>query len=118
MSTTFDRKAIMQAAHFTAKWRVATVGGSYREWFANALAAEWKKAKADRARFEQNIGLPVRSCRVDAPAPRAVLGKRYGSVRLFAGPGAYAAAVASFGDNAASTFTRERAAGRRAADFA
>jgi len=37
ISTSFDRKEIMRAAHFTAKWRVLTVGGTYRDWFAKAL---------------------------------------------------------------------------------
>ena len=45
MSATFNRSRIMQAAHATAKWRVASVGGSYREWFAKALRTEWKRAK-------------------------------------------------------------------------
>ena len=70
MSAAYDRSAIMQAAHFTARWRVHSVGGSYRKWFAKALAAEWKKAKAARARFEQNTGLPLRTCLADRPAPR------------------------------------------------
>lgn len=70
MSSAYDRSAIMKAAHFTARWRVQSVGGSYREWFAKALSAEWKKAKAARARFEQNIGLPLRSCFADRLAPR------------------------------------------------
>jgi hypothetical protein len=61
----FDRAAIMRAAHFTAKWRVATVGGSYRAWFAQALRHEWQKARADRLRRESNVGLPVRSCLAD-----------------------------------------------------
>ena len=37
MSAAYDRSAIMKAAHFTARWRVQSVGGSYREWFAKAL---------------------------------------------------------------------------------
>ena len=68
MSFTYSRTAIMKAAHFMARWRVATVGGSYREWFAKALVAEWEKAKAARLRLEQNTGLPIRSCFADAPA--------------------------------------------------
>jgi hypothetical protein len=66
----FNRSAIMKAAHFTAKWRVASVGGSYRKWFAQALAHEWKKAKANRLRRESNLGLPIRSCLADRPAHR------------------------------------------------
>jgi hypothetical protein len=67
MSATFNRSRIMQAAHFTARYRVATFGGSYREWFAKALSWEWKKAKAAIARDESNVGLPVRTCFADAP---------------------------------------------------
>jgi hypothetical protein len=70
MSATFDRAAILKAAHFMARYRVATVGGAYREWFAKSLAYEWKKAKAARLREESNIGLPIRSCLADAPAAR------------------------------------------------
>jgi hypothetical protein len=73
----YDRAAIMRAAHFTARWRVQSVGGSYREWFAKALASEWKKAKAVRVREESNIGLPVRSCFADRPAPRLPLRRLY-----------------------------------------
>jgi hypothetical protein len=78
MSSKFDRSRIMAEAHFMARWRVSTVGGSYRSWFAKTLAAEWRKAK-DRAerrtwnaasRVESNLGLPVRSCRADT-APRS-----------------------------------------------
>lgn len=61
----YDRSAIMKAAHFWARWRVQSVGGSYREWFAKALASEWKKAKAALLREESNVGLPVRSCVAD-----------------------------------------------------
>ncbi|WP_292530445.1 hypothetical protein [Methylocystis sp.] len=77
MPSTFDRSAIMRAAHFTARWRVQSVGGSYREWFAKALASEWKKAKAARLREESNVGLPVRSCFADRPAPRMPLCRLY-----------------------------------------
>ena len=59
----------MKAAHFTARWRVQSVGGSYREWFAKALASEWKKARAARLREESNVGLPVRTCFADRDAP-------------------------------------------------
>ena len=77
MSAAYDRSAIMKSAHFTACWRVQSVGGSYREWFAKALASEWKKAKAARHREESNIGLPVRSCFADRPAPRMPLCRLY-----------------------------------------
>jgi hypothetical protein len=71
MSAKFNRSRMMQAAHATAKWRVARVGGSYREWVAKALRTEWKRAKEARARGEQNIGLPLRSCLADAGASPA-----------------------------------------------
>lgn len=77
MSAAYDRAAIMKAAHFMARWRVQSVGGSYREWFAKELASEWKKAKAARLRAESNIGLPVRSCFADRPAPRMPLCRLY-----------------------------------------
>ena len=77
MTATYDRSAIMKAAHFMARWRVQSVGGSYQEWFAKALSAEWKKAKAAHARFEQNIGLPLRSCPADRPAPRFPMRRLY-----------------------------------------
>ena len=78
MSTKFDRARIMAEAHFMARWRVNTVGGSYRAWFAKTLAAEWRKAKerAERREWnkatvlESNLGLPLRSCLADA-APRS-----------------------------------------------
>jgi hypothetical protein len=76
MSAAHDRSAIMKAAHFTARWRVQSVGGSYREWFAKALASEWKKSKAARVREESTIGLPVRSCFADR-APRLPLRRLY-----------------------------------------
>jgi hypothetical protein len=69
-SATFNRSRIMRAAHATAKWRVASVGGSYREWFAKALSFEWKKAKGAHLRDESNIGLPLRTCAADAPVAR------------------------------------------------
>ncbi|MGJ0454180.1 MAG: hypothetical protein ACR65T_13275 [Methylocystis sp.] len=77
MSANFDRSAIMKAAHFMARWRVQSVGGSYREWFAKALSAEWKKAKAARVRDESNVGFPVGSCIADRPAPRMPLCRLY-----------------------------------------
>jgi hypothetical protein len=78
MSAKFDRARIMREAHFMARWRVSTVGGSYRAWFAKALASEWRRAKerAERrewnaaSRVDSNLGLPLRSCPVDA-APRS-----------------------------------------------
>ena len=78
MPAKFDRSRIMKEAHFMARWRVNTVGGSYRAWFAKTLAAEWRKAKERAARrewnkataLESNLGLPLRSCPADA-APRS-----------------------------------------------
>ena len=55
-STSFDRKEIMIAAHFTAKWRVLTVGGAYRDWFAKALSHEWRKARNAKTWRERNTG--------------------------------------------------------------
>ncbi|ARN80668.1 hypothetical protein [Methylocystis bryophila] len=78
MPAKFDRSRIMKEAHFLARWRVLTVGGSYRAWFAKTLAAEWRKARERAARrewnkttpLESNLGLPLRSCPADA-APRS-----------------------------------------------
>jgi hypothetical protein len=71
MSATFNRSEILKAAHFYASWHKASgMKGAYREIFARELAAQWKKAKAARARFEQNTGLRFRSCPADAPARR------------------------------------------------
>jgi hypothetical protein len=75
MSATFNRKAIMEAAHFMARWREGN-GKTYRERFAEALRYEWKKAKERAARRDWNkatvldcaLGLPLRSCSADAPA--------------------------------------------------
>jgi len=54
ISAKFDRSRIMKEAHFMARWRVNTVGGSYRAWFAKTLAAEWRKAKERAERREWN----------------------------------------------------------------
>lgn len=78
MSAKLDRARLMKEAHFMARWRVNTVGGSYRAWFAKTLAAEWRKAKerAERREWdkatalESNLGLPLRTCAADA-APRS-----------------------------------------------
>ncbi|WP_400769384.1 hypothetical protein [Methylosinus sporium] len=122
----FNRAAIMKAAHFTAKWRVATVGGSYREWFAKALAYEWRRAKAVVAREESNLGLPIRSCPADVPAfrprvqaaPATSRVMRFGSLRLFAGPGAHAAAIDDAASRVGARFQPSRNNGRRAAQWA
>lgn len=66
MSTTFNRKAIMDRAHFMARWREGN-GKPYRARFAEALRYEWKMAKAAQGRLECALGLPIRSCPVDAP---------------------------------------------------
>jgi hypothetical protein len=60
-SAPFDRKEIMRAAHFTAKWRVLTVGGAYRDWFAKALSHEWRKAHDAKAWRERNAGAEILS---------------------------------------------------------
>jgi hypothetical protein len=75
MSATFNPKAIMEAAHFMARWREGN-GKTYRERFAEALRYEWKQAKTRAARREWSkatvldcaLGLPLRSCPADAPA--------------------------------------------------
>ncbi len=67
MSTTFNRKAIMDRAHFMARWREGN-GKTYRARFAEALRYEWKMAKAAQRRLECALGLPIRSCAADAPA--------------------------------------------------
>lgn len=77
MSTTFNRKAIMEAAHFMARWREGN-GKTYRERFAEALRYEWKQAKERAARRDWNkatvldcaLGLPLRSCPADVPAQK------------------------------------------------
>jgi hypothetical protein len=56
--------------------------GTYREILARELAAQWKKAKGARARFEQNTGLPLRSCPADAPARRTYFVRFSGSSPL------------------------------------
>ena len=66
-SATFDRKAIMDRAHFMARWREGN-GKTYRARFAEALRYEWKKAKAAQDRLECALGLPIRSCPADAAA--------------------------------------------------
>jgi hypothetical protein len=67
MSTTFNRKAIMERAHFMARWREGN-GKTYRARFAEALRYEWKMAKAAQRRLECAVGLPIRSCLADAAA--------------------------------------------------
>ena len=91
MSATFDRSRIMKEAHFLARWRVNTVGGSYRRRFAKELTAEWRKAKerAERrawnaaSRLEANIGLPLRSCPADAPPRSGAFAGVTPAARLF-----------------------------------
>ena len=65
-SATYNRKAIMDRAHFMARWREGN-GKPYRARFAEALRYEWKMAKAAQRRLECALGLPIRSCPVDAP---------------------------------------------------
>lgn len=110
MSFTYNRAEILKAAHFMTRWRRASgVKGTYREIFARELAAQWKKAKAAQDRFEQNTGLPIRSCHADAhwyPSNA--------QARVFSGPGAFEAAIANNTNRVAASFIRDRAAGRRA----
>jgi hypothetical protein len=118
MSVPYNRAEILKAAHFMRRWRLATARGAYREIFARELAAEWKKAKAARARLEQNTGLPVRTCPADVtPRPMRPTFRQYGSARLYAGPGAFEAAIADTASRATASFTRARAAGRRSAQW-
>ena len=91
MPAKFDRSRIMAEAHFMARWRVNTVGGSYRAWFAKALASEWRKAKerAERrewnaaSRLESNLGLPLRSCPIDAASRFGAFAGVVPAARLF-----------------------------------
>jgi hypothetical protein len=90
MSAKFNRKAIMQAAHFMARWREGN-GRTYRERFAAALAFEWKKAREARAAaerrnalaLEQATGLPLRTCLADKPSVGAFAFAAPGARRLF-----------------------------------
>jgi hypothetical protein len=66
-SATYNRKAIMDRAHFMARWREGN-GKTYRARFVEALRYEWKMAKAAQGRLECALGLPIRSCFADAPA--------------------------------------------------
>jgi len=79
MPATFNRKAIMEAAHFMVRWREGN-GRTYRERFADALRFEWKKARDNAARRQWNkatvldcaLGLPLRSCPADAKPSRNI----------------------------------------------
>jgi hypothetical protein len=118
MSFAYNRAEILKAAHFMTRWRLAPAKRSYREVFARELAAERKKAKAARARLEQNTGLPVRTCPADVtPRPLRPTFRQYGSARLYAGLGAFEAAVTDTAFRATAAFNRARAAGRRAAQW-
>jgi hypothetical protein len=90
MSATFNRKAIMEAAHFMARWREGN-GKTYRERFAEAMRYEWKQAKERAARREWSkatvldcaLGLPVRSCFADAKPRHGVFAGVTPARRLF-----------------------------------
>ena len=82
MSTIFNRKAIMEAAHFMARWREGN-GKTYRERFAEALRYEWKKAKAAQARLDCALGLPLHSCPADAKPRQGVFTSVRPAHRLF-----------------------------------
>jgi hypothetical protein len=112
MATKINKAAMFRRAHEIARWRVLTVGKSvkpYREWFADALRAEYRKIEQAKLREEQNRqGLPIASCAADRPAyrptyrPAAYMGSREG-------------AIASLGARVAASFITARADGRRAA---
>jgi hypothetical protein len=123
MSTTSTLSKIMTAAHRAARRMVETGKVSYRAVFAKALAREWRIVREAGERLACNLGLPVASCIADraalAPAPIAGFRvRRYGNVRLFFGEGAQEAAAQAFGAMVGARFDRERAAGRRAIDWA
>lgn len=53
MSATFNRKAIMTAAHFRVRWwRASGRKGSYAAILGEAQSIEWKKARDARAAAE------------------------------------------------------------------
>ena len=91
MSAKINKAAMFRRAHEIARWRVMSVGKAvkpYRAWFAEALRSEYRKARNAQLRKEQNIGLPLRSCRADfALAPRPVSYMRASGyvARAFAG---------------------------------
>jgi hypothetical protein len=91
MSAAINRSQIFRRAHEIARWRFLTVGKSvkpYREWFADALRAEYKKLQQAKLREEQNLnGLPIASCTADRLGYRPVAYIRASSnvARAFAG---------------------------------
>jgi hypothetical protein len=90
MSASFNRKAIMEAAHFMARWREGN-GKTYRERFVEALRYEWKQAKERAARRDWNkatvldcaLGLPLRSCPADSKPRLGVFAGVSPARRLF-----------------------------------
>jgi hypothetical protein len=116
-----DRAAIMQKAHSRTRAMMKVPAyrvPGYRALFAEALKRAWSEATADRreaARLEQNTGLPLRSCLADAPArPRAM---QFGSLRIFAGPGAREAAIEAYSARVGGRFQQSQSNGRRAMDW-
>lgn len=87
---TYNRKAILKAAHFLARWREEN-GKPYRERFAEALRYEWKQAKERAAwrewskasRLDCALGLPVRSCQADASSWGGIFAGVVPARRLF-----------------------------------
>jgi hypothetical protein len=112
MNAKMDKAAMFRRAHEIARWRVLTVGKSvkpYREWFADALRAEYRKLQQAKLRQEQNFnGLPIASCAADRPAHRA-------TYRPAAYVGSREGAIAALGSRVEASFMAARADGRRAA---
>jgi hypothetical protein len=122
MPATFDRAAVMQKAHSRTRAMMkvpAYRGAGYRALFAAALKRAWSEATADRremARHESNLGLPLRSCLADAPTrPHAI---RFGSMRVFTGPGAREAAIEAYSARVGGRFQQSQSNGRRAMEWA
>lgn len=90
MSAKINKAAMFRRAHEIARCRAFTAGKrfTYRQLFAEALRSEYRKARNNQLRHEQNICLPVRSCRADfALTPRPVSFTRSSSyvARAFSG---------------------------------
>lgn len=128
----YDRRHIMKKAHARVRAMMAVPlyrAAGYRALFSGALKRAWSEATADRreaVRLSQNTGLPIRSCPADAlvfrprvqadPAQPRVI--RFGSLRLFVGPGAHSAAIAAAADRVGARFQNSRNQGRRASEWA
>lgn len=88
MSTKINKAEIFRRAHEEARVRSRWDKGGYRFHFQRALKAAWAEAKRleegrkalaalmarQALRDQQNVGLPVRSCRADmTPRPLSYL---------------------------------------------